>query len=162
MTLTTSRKMLLCLGFSTSAANNIYQRQGIDSINEWANFDRDEVFSLLRLVRKPGGGGNGEMVGLKAEINLQIAMFFIHHKIRTIRTVGYGDITVPAIHDLKKQHKIEAIKDPKTEAPTINLKDVLKTYKYLIQYLRGMRGGSEVTLSYVVRASNKLHPKHEK
>ena len=60
-------------------------------------------------------------------------MFFIHHKIHTSRTVDYGDITVPVIRALKKQRKIEAIKEPKNEAPTIDLKDVLKTYEYLIQ-----------------------------
>ena len=99
------------------------------------------------------------MVGFKADLNLQLAVLFIHHKIRTSRAVDYGDITVPAIHALKKQREIEAIKEPKTEALTINLKDVLKTYQYLIQYLRGMRGGSGVLLSYVVRASNEIHLK---
>ena len=86
-------------------------------------------------------------------------MFFIHQKICTSRTVDYGDITVPAIHALNKQHMIEAIKYPKNEAPTINLKNVLKTYESLIKYLCGMRGGSEVPLSYVVRESNTIHPK---
>ena len=64
MTLATSRQMLVRLGFSTSAANSIYQRHVIHSIDEWASFEKDDVFSLLRLVRKPGGGGNGEMVGV--------------------------------------------------------------------------------------------------
>ena len=99
----------------------------VESIDEWANFDKDGVVSLLRSVRKHGGGRNGEMVGFKAELNLQIAVFYIHHKIRSIRIVEYEDINVPVIRDLKKQRKIEAIKEPKTEAPTINLKDVSKT-----------------------------------
>ena len=63
MTLATSRKMLVRLGLSANAANDIYQRQGIDSIKECAKFDKDDVVSLLRLVRKNGGGGNSEMVG---------------------------------------------------------------------------------------------------
>ena len=110
MTLATSRQMLVRLGFSASAANDIYQWQGIDSIDEWANFDKNKVFYLIRLFRKPSSGGNGEMVGFKAELNLQLAVFFIHHKIRTSRTVDYGDITVTAIFSLKKQHEKEAIK----------------------------------------------------
>ena len=81
-------------------------------------------------------------------------MFFIHHKIGTIRTVEYGNINVTDIRAMKKQRKIEAIKEPKTEDPMIDLKGFLKTYEYLIQYLRGMRGGSGVPLSYVVRAIN--------
>ena len=120
MTLATSRHMLVRLGFSSIAANEIYQRQGIDCIHEWAKFDKDKCFSLLHSVCKPGGSGNGDMVGFKAELNIQLAVFFIHHKIRTSRTVDYGDITVPAIRALKKQLEIEAIKDPKTGATTID------------------------------------------
>ena len=74
-------------------------------------------------------------------------------------TVDYGDTTVPVICALKKQHDIDVTKEPKTETPTIYLKDVLKAYESLIQYLRGMRGVIGVQLSYVMRASNELHPK---
>ena len=87
--------MLVRLGFSASDANDIYQWQGIDSINEWENFDKDDFFSLLRLFRKPGGSVNGEMVCFKEELNIQFAMFYIHHKIRTSRTIYCGGITVP-------------------------------------------------------------------
>ena len=98
---------------------------------------------------------------LKIEFNLQIALFFNYHKIHTSRTVDCGDITVPVTLSLRKQREIEAYKESKTEALTINLKDVLKTFEYFIQYLQGMIGGSGVTLSYIVRASNELHPKPE-
>ena len=125
------------------------------------NFDKDEKISLLCSVLKPGGGGNGEMVGFKVELNLQLVVFLIHHNIRTRRTVNYGDITIPNIHALKKKCEVEAIKEPKTEAPTINLKDLLKTFEYLIQYLQGMIGGNGVLLSYIVRTINELHPNSE-
>ena len=49
--------------------------------------------------------------------------------------------------------------EPYSKYGSTDLKDISKTYKYLIQYLCGMRGGSGVPLSCVVRASNKLHPK---
>ena len=88
-------------------------------------------------------------------------MLFIHHKICTSSIVDYGDINVPLIRALKKQREIEEIKEPNTEAPMIDLKDFSKTYEYLIRYLRGIRGGSRVLLSYIVRASNELHLKPE-
>ena len=72
------------------------------------------------------------MVVLKANLNIQLAVFYIHHKIFTSRTVDYGDINVPAILTMKKHSEIEAIKERKTEAPTINLKDFSETYKSLI------------------------------
>ena len=65
MMLTTSRQMFVRLEFSAIYANDIYQRQGIDSNNEWTNFDKDGVVSLLCLVRRPSDGGNGDMVSLK-------------------------------------------------------------------------------------------------
>ena len=133
MTLTASRHMLVCLVFSANASNDIYQNHGIYSIDECVDFDKDDVVSFLRSFRKQSGGRNVEMVSFKADLNIQLAMFFIYHKIRTIRTVDYGYITVPAIQTMKKQREIEAIKEPKTEAPAIDLKDSSKTYKYMIQ-----------------------------
>ena len=65
MTLATSRQMLVRLGFAAISANDIYQRQGIDSSYEWEDFDKDDVVSFLRLVGKTGGDGNGDIVGLK-------------------------------------------------------------------------------------------------
>lgn len=147
------------LGFNEAAADEIYGGQGIDSIEEWENFDEADVKSLCRTVRKPGGGGDGEMISYKAEMNLQLAVFFIHHKHRTSRTVDYADITVPKIRALKKQREVEALKESKPELPTIDLKDVSKTYEAMVQYLRGMRGGSGVPLSYVARPTNELIPK---
>ena len=94
--------MLVRLRLSASAENYIYQRQGIDSIYEWENFDKDDAIYLLRLVCKPGGGGNVEMFSFKAELNIQLAVFFIHHNICTKWIVYYGYITVPAILALKK------------------------------------------------------------
>ena len=73
--------------------------------------------------------------------------------------MDYGDITVPESRALKKQCDIEAIKEPNTDAPTIDLKDVSKAYESFVQYLFGIIGGSGVLLSYVVRSINELQPK---
>ena len=63
MTLATSIHVILRLGLSASTTNDIHQQQEIESIDEWVKFDKDDVISLLRSVRKPGGGVNGDMVG---------------------------------------------------------------------------------------------------
>ena len=55
--------MLILLGFSGTAANEIYQRQGIDSIDEWENFYKEDVVYLIFSFRETGGGRDGEMVG---------------------------------------------------------------------------------------------------
>ena len=85
------------LEFTDATAGEISTGQGIDSIDEWAKFDADDVMSLLRTVRKLGGGGNGEMISYNVEMNLQAAVLFINHKHRTRRTVDYANITVPKI-----------------------------------------------------------------
>ena len=51
--------MMVRLGFTDAAADEIYSGQGIDSIDEWANLDESNVTLLCRTVRKPGGGGDG-------------------------------------------------------------------------------------------------------
>ena len=93
--------MLVRLRLSASAENYIYQRQGIDSIYEWENFDKDDAIYLLRLVYKPSGSGNDEMFSFKADLNIQIAVFFVHHNICTRWIVYYGYITDPTIFTLK-------------------------------------------------------------
>ena len=101
MTIQTSRAMMVRLGFTEAAADEIYSGQGIDSIDEWANLDKSDVTSLCQTVRKPGGGGDGKMISYKAKMNLQAAVFFIYHKHRTSRTVDYTNITVPEICAMK-------------------------------------------------------------
>ena len=95
------------LWFSQGAAEDIFNGQGIDSIDEWLNLDNDNVKILLQNVWKPGGGGQGEMISFKAEMSLHITVFFVCHKHRTSQSVEYGDITVPNICALKKQQQLE-------------------------------------------------------
>ena len=61
------------------------------------------------------------MISYKAEMNLQAAVLFIHHKHRTRRTVDYANITVHKIRALKKQCEMEAAKESKQKTPTIGL-----------------------------------------
>ena len=79
MTIQSSRSMTVRLGFTETAADKIYSGQGIDSIDEWANLNENDVTSLCRTIRKPGGGGDGKTISYKAEMNLQAAVFFIYH-----------------------------------------------------------------------------------
>ena len=48
--------MMVRLEFADATADEIITDQGIDSINEWMNFDADDVTSLLRTVCKIGVG----------------------------------------------------------------------------------------------------------
>ena len=135
------------LGFIHNAADDIYNGQGINLINKWSNLDDDDVKTLLWNVQKLGSGRPCEMIRFKSKMNLHLTVLFIHHKNRTIRLVNYGDITVPRIHALKKQQEMESTKGSKLEDITINMKDVSKTYKLMIQYLCGIHGCDECLLA---------------
>ena len=96
------------------------------------NLDDDNVNTLLRNVRKHNGGGHGEIISFKAEMNLHLTVFFVCHKNRISLSVDYSDITVPNIFALKKQRELGSAKETNTEALTINLKDISKTYETMI------------------------------
>ena len=98
------------LGFIQDTDDDIFNGQGIDSIDEWLNMDDEYVKTFPRNVRKPGGGGQGEIIRLKAEMNLQLTVFFIFHKKHTILSVDYSDITVPKLCALHKHQDMESDK----------------------------------------------------
>ena len=56
---------MLRLGISQYASDNIYNGQGNDFIDEWLNLEDDNVNTLRRNVRKPGGGKQGEIIIFK-------------------------------------------------------------------------------------------------
>ena len=99
----TSRAMVVRLGFIQDADGDIFNGQGIELIDEWLNLEDDGVKTLLWNIRKHGGGGQGEIISFKAEINFHLTVFLVIHKHRTSRSVEYSDITVPSILSLKKQ-----------------------------------------------------------
>ena len=53
---------------------------------------------------------------------------------------------------------MESYKETEPEAPTIELKDVSKTYEAMIQYLHGIHRCDGVPLSYVSRPTSDLMP----
>jgi len=153
-----SRTMLTGLGFSQAAADEIYNNQGIDSIDEWKEMDEDSVATLCKVLRRPGGtaqggGANpGVMVSARAETNAKLAVFFIHHRVRVSRDVDYRDVTLTEVRKLSRQREVESkTKDTGADAPKLNSKDWPKTIEGLEEYLATFRGVTGAPLSYVVR-----------
>ena len=65
---------------------------------------------LLKNVQKPGGGGQGDVISFKSEMNLRLTVLFFHNKNHTSWSVDYSDITIPNIFALKKQQELELAK----------------------------------------------------
>ena len=76
--------MMVWIGFSYNADDNIFNRQEIDLINELSKLDNDNVKTFLCNVQKPGGNGPGEIIIFKAEMNFCPTVSFIHNKNRKI------------------------------------------------------------------------------
>ena len=56
MTQLTLRAIMLWLGFIQDAADKLFDRQEIESIDEWLKLGYDNVNTLLWNVQKPGSG----------------------------------------------------------------------------------------------------------
>ena len=138
MTQLTLRAMMLWLGFIQDAADKLFDGQEIDSIDEWLKLVYDNVNTLLWNVRKPGSGRQGEMISFKADINIHLTVFFARHKYYTSWSMDYSDISVPNICAMRKQQEMESDKEKNPKYPTIDLKDISKTFEAMIQYLCGI------------------------
>ena len=77
------REMVVRLGFSHDKADEIFNGKGIELIDKWLNLYTDDVKTLRWNVKIPGGGGHGEMISFKTEMNLHLTIFFVCHKNRT-------------------------------------------------------------------------------
>ena len=89
------------LGFTNAAATAIIDQQDIDSVEELELLSDEEIESLCKALRRPGGTvanpntGNpgapaqipnpGNNVSLRAETNLKLAGYFLRHRTRVSR-----------------------------------------------------------------------------
>ena len=156
------RAALMRLGFTRAAATTITDVQGYDSLDELAELDDDEVKSLCKVLRRPGGtinapgrgGGNvpnpGTVVSLKAENNLILGCYFLRFKKRTSRQLNANDVTAASVRALKPLKDWESShKD--VQAPEIDAKDWPRTIEALEEWLRGCLGVTKIPLAYVIR-----------
>ena len=77
------RAMMADLGFGQPAADEVYTGQGVDSIIVMMGLFANDVESLMRIVRKPGGGDDGNAVSFVAERNFKTACQMARHYYQT-------------------------------------------------------------------------------
>ena len=161
------RTMFGRLGFSGQGPVMLTVDQGIDNIDELKDLDDDEVETLLKLLRRPGGTvvnpnaanpgqpahitAPGISVSMRAATHLKLAVYYCRHMGRTSRPLRTVDITCPNIKALKALREEEdASKDP-TKEPTIDKKNWSKTLEAIQEWIGMHLGITKVPLSYVVR-----------
>ena len=129
------------LGFSSKAAGFITDDQGLDTLDELQVLTNDEIESLCKVVRRPGGtvpnpntGDPGqlatlsnpwEQVPLQAELNLKLAFYYLRFKDRTSRVVGSPEINLVNFRELQKTQRLGKVPQgcgcPGAESPGLVL-----------------------------------------
>jgi hypothetical protein len=157
------RTMLQRMGLSATASVAITEEQGLDSLNEIKLLTDDEVESLCKVVRRPGGtipGPNpgdapvnnpGIPINLRAENHLKLLAFYLRHQDRIGRVPTVASITLDTVRELRELRDFEMGYRPPDDPPTINAKDWPKTMESIWEYLRSYLGDRKIPLAYVVR-----------
>ena len=133
------RTMFTRLGFVDPGPNMIVVDQGIDNIDVLADLDDDEIETLLKLLRRPGGtianpnaadpgqpayiNAPGISVSMRAASNLKLATYFCRHLRRTSRPFTAADVVLVSVRAMKPLRDEELSHSPPTEVPKINPKN---------------------------------------
>jgi ribosomal protein S13 len=158
------RTIFIRIGFTTAAAQAIAEDQGLDNLAEVKLLTDDEIESLCKVLRRPGGTEPGVSAGappvpnpgipvnLRAENHMKLLAFFLRHQERVSRVVHAPDITLESIRRYRDLRDYESTYKATTDdAPTINSKDWPKTMESLHEFLRSYLGNHKIPLAYVVR-----------
>jgi hypothetical protein len=172
--LAASRALLVRLKFSVPAAAAIVDEQGIDSLEEFKLLTDEDIESLCKVVRRPGGSvvnpdahiagqpgmirDGGESISMLAEGNLKLCSFYLSHLHRVGRTTDYANVTLVKVRTMSQLKKYEKDHSDPTVEPTIDAKDWSRNLESLEEYLRGFLGVTKVPLSYVVRKEVEVTP----
>lgn len=161
------RTALQRLGFSDDASRFITEQQGLDALTEFRILKDEEVESLCKVVRRPGGTipnpaaqqqegqpatlpNPGIAVSLRAENNLKLACYYLRYKERTSRTVTPDDITLDRVRAYR-DHKEWEENHEDVKPPEINARNWPRTIEAIEEYLRGCLGVTGIPLAYIVR-----------
>ena len=108
---------LMRLGLSAKTAGFITNNQGLDTLDELKVLTNNEIESLCKVVRSPGGNvpnpnagdpgqpatlsNPGKQVTLRADLNLKLASYYLWFKDKTRRVVGSSEINLVNVHELR-------------------------------------------------------------
>jgi hypothetical protein len=145
------RGVLVLMGFTVDGANAMTD-DGLSSWEELSLQTDDDIESVCKSIRKPGGGEDGTTVTHTAESNVKLLCYYLRHqKRRSLAPVHTNMMLVNirrlrSLRDQEKDHK-----EPK--APEINDKDWPRTIESIEEYLAECLGVTKIPLAYVIRDS---------
>ncbi len=137
------RAAMVRIGFTEMAAQALVDEQGMDTLEEIKLLTDDEIESLCKVIRRPGGmipappggaaGGAAKIpnpgvpVNQRAEGHLKLLAFYLRHQARISRTVTVAQVTLEAIRTVRELREFESTYKNPDDLPTINAKDWPKT-----------------------------------
>lgn len=168
------RTALNRMGLSVEAANYLYDEQAMNTLNEFKILTDNEVTSLVKVVRRPGGmkanpdhptvaGAPREItnvglpIPLPAENNLKLMCYYLRYQERTSRVIDEAAVILVNVRALTNHKKWEE-DHTDVDKPEINSKDWPHTIEAIEEYLRGCLGVTKIPLAYVIRADVEPKP----
>jgi hypothetical protein len=169
------RTALARVGFTAPVAINITDVENIDSLEELKLLSSDDVETLCKTLRSPGGLVNnpnagiagqppqirnpGRHVSARAEKNMKLTTYFLRHQDHCSRTAQAADITLLNIRpmtDLMDHEKAHDNPDePKKYEDPKKMVAFLEIFQnYLTQY----HGETHIPLSYLIRPAAQPEP----
>jgi len=159
------------LGLSQSAAHFVVHDQSINELMILKRLSDDEIESLCRICRKPGGqiinpanagdpalpaviNNPGISVAALHQENIKLAAFYLRLMSNVSRVCDFADVTLVNIETARNYKvEIEAHENLKlTDAPTLKPQKVFEFFTELREFAFDMVGSvSKVPLAYVIR-----------
>ena len=152
--------MLKRLRFTNDAAKAIVN-QGYDSLDELKLMTDPDVSNLCKIIRKPGGTGNGDQVSLVAENYLKLACYYIRHREdRVQRSVTVSGLTLDQIKDLRelRTQELSYVKPVADEYPTMRDSNWPENFDNLQSFLSSYLGEGGIPLMSVCRTDQNVKP----
>ena len=145
------------MGLPQAATEYLIDSQGMDGLDEFRILTDDEVETLCRVLRRPGGTTGdppiphpGFAVSIRAEMNLKLMCYLLRYRERTSRTATAAEITLTSVRAIKAHREWE-ISHRDSNPPDLNAKDWPRTIEAIEEWLCGCLGSTNVPLAYVIR-----------
>ena len=138
---------------SNDDAMELVTRQVINSIKDIKTLTQDRVTCLCLIIRKPGGGTDGNVVSKPAENIFNLLVYYCQNQYRVTWDTDHSLVTLVNLCALCGKREIKKYWDlTVTEYIKPVFKDMPKTFEMIEELLSKARGVSGVPLNYVIRA----------
>ena len=161
MAMNAMRTAMQELGFTIPAAQAICNDQGMDNLEEIHILDNLDIENLCKVVRCPGGTVPTAdpqapavpnpivSMSLRAENNLNLAAFWLHHCWCISHLTVPPDITIDNISSVLALRNSKELYKANNSYPMINIHDWPKTMDAISEFLCNCLGEKIIPLTYV-------------